>query len=113
MMTPTVTTAERQAAFRRYVVELGVVETSAIVVELAAYLTPAGAVSLAKYLAYAERDPLPTLADLGLPADRALIRTAVERDDVAGTATALIEALPPCARHGLIVELLSHFVMEN
>jgi hypothetical protein len=106
-------TAERQAVFREHVAELGVVETSAIVLELAANLTPAGAVALAKQLAHAERAALPTLADLGLPADRALVRGAVERGDIEGTAAALVEALPAAARYRLIAELLSRFILEH
>jgi hypothetical protein len=99
--------------FRDYVAELGVVETSAIVVELVRHMTPAATVQLAKQLAHAERAALPTLADLGLPADRALVRGAVERGDIEGTAAALVEALPPCARYRLIVELLAHFILEH
>jgi hypothetical protein len=99
--------------FRDYVAELGVVETSAIVVELVRHMTPAATVQLAKQLAHAERAALPTLADLGLPADRALVRGAVECGDIEGTAAALVEALPAAARYRLIAELLSRFILEH
>ena len=101
--------------FREHVAELGVVETSAIVIELAANLTPAATVQLAKELAYVERAvcPVLTLADLGLPADRALVRGAVECGDIEGTAAALVEALPAAARYRLIAELLSRFILEH